>query len=198
MVPQVYANTQLLGYVSPNNGLWRQFQFQFSVPAGLQSFALQFVVGSFNTGDVTVFIDNIILLSNQCAPCTVYNCSAGLWLADLPCGSSSSCVVCAAGSACAGGVSQPTLCPAQSYSYAGASTCTSCPQNCTRGYYLSGSCTSAGSVAPSLCLICPSGFYCPGGNSSLPCPAGVSCSVMYFCVVVNCSNLTQNQLILVI
>jgi hypothetical protein len=193
----VYANSQLLGFVSPINGVWRQFQFQFSVAFGLNSFILQFMVGSFNPGDVTIFVDQVILLSNKCVRCTTYNCSAGNYLADLPCGSVSSCVTCPAGSSCKGGITQPKICPVNTYSFSGSTSCTLCLYNCTRGTYVSGSCASPGSVAPTRCIICPSGFYCPGGNSSLPCPYGTySLTGSYNisqCVVPSFGGLTFND-----
>ena len=167
----IYANAQLLGSVSPT-AVWQLYQFQFRVPAGLPSFYLRFIVGSFNKGDVSIFIDNVIMLSDQCAPCTTYFCPGGTWLADLPCGGISSCIACPAGSFCAGGIAAPSLCPPFTYSFVGSTACSPCPQNCSSGYYLSGSCSLSGNIVPPVCLVCPSGFYCPDGLNLYTCPVG--------------------------
>ena len=161
----VYANQNILGFITPPAGTWQQYNFQFAVPAGLSSFALQFIVGSINTGDVVVFVDTVILLSNACAQCTLFGCSGGSYLQDVPCGGPNSCLPCQAGSACAGGTAQPVLCPAYTYALASSISCSACVSNCSAGYYMVGNCSLAGSTLPATCSICPSSTYCVGGTN---------------------------------
>ncbi len=169
----VYAGSKVLGYVSPPVGAWMQYQFQFSISAAFSSFSLQFVVGTVNSGDVTVFIDTIVLLSNNCIPCSVVSCPSGSYLSSLPCGGSESCVNCPFGYAGPGGTAPCYECPVGTFAPVGAASCFSCASNCSAGYYLSGSC-SVGSAAPATCMLCPSSSYCLGGTSTpVPCPAGL-------------------------
>lgn len=135
-------------------------------------------------------------LSNNCgtAPCSA--CSAGKTLSGCTRTSPGSCSNCAginpgsyfstAGS-CASSMCEPktystgtastacTPCPANSYSFAGASACI-----CNAGYYLSGaSCLAcppnSHSTAGDSACTCNAGYYKDAGGVCLVCPAGSSC-----------------------
>jgi len=107
------------------------------------------------------------------------SCSTGNYLVYNSAAKTTTCTVCPAGSACAGGVTPIKACTPGQYSNAGASTCTNCP---------SGYICATTSSAPVLCTAghtcpmmtfgsdppnCPQGYYCPDPDlDPIPCPCG--------------------------
>lgn len=114
--------------------------------------------------------------SRDCLPCNDNSILPGTYCA--PGSASEVGVPCPAGSTCAGLSATPVLCPVNTYSFGGATSCTPCPLD-TQG-------APPGSASAASCLPCnhltPPGSFCDGtlaGSNGTLCPPGSFCEGGY-------------------
>ena len=176
VAPLLVSAYTLVAAVTPAAGAWTLYQFQFASNKST-SFQLLFQIGTANSGDVMIFLDNVTLVSSSCEDCIIDACDPGMYfLGGGFCGSSASCIPCPMGYFCAGGTSQPQACPAGTYnsntSSFSSSDCEPCLSSCNAGYFLINECASIANFVAASCALCPSHFYCEGGSvlSATPCP----------------------------
>jgi len=107
-------------------------------------------------------------------------CPAGQYLSNFSNGSSTqvgsggTCVNCAAGTYCPGGIYSSSTCPAGKYCPGGvAINCSKCTSLLSMtGSYASKACTT---TTDTECSYCPGGYYCPGDENKYQCSTAASC-----------------------
>jgi len=110
------------------------------------------------------------------AQAALSTCDPGYYL------ESGSCLVCPAGSSCAGGTSTYVACGSTEFSFKGSTSCTSCPA----GYKCSGVSLSNPDGVPEMC---PVGTYSPVGvTACLSCTAGTYCNTAASAAPVACPD----------
>lgn len=133
----------------------------------------------------------------SCSAVATLACSAGQYAVSLTNGSSTttSCVDCPAGHACAGGSASASLCPQGFYSPAGGAD--ACLQ-CARGKY--GLPVTGATSEVAACATCPAGLVGPkaGASACIPCPYGtasgtVGATSMDACTACNGAGSSSNS-----